>query len=182
MRVLWDEEEEEKNHRYLLLPPHLSSPFLLPLCLLLFWLFWLFWSWLSSSGPLLLRPQSRRTLPRTLSSCHERELKVSRFKCNSWRRRLQRRKTGRYLLEMRLLGSSSSSSPLSSCTASSGMACIWTPGAWGSMRRFSNSRCLGENRQNVFRNIPADEDSSHQSHWRSKMLKEVCWTHLIFSR
>lgn len=22
------------------------------------------------------------------------------------------------------------------------MACIWTPGAWGSMRRFSNSRCL----------------------------------------
>lgn len=43
---------------------------------------------------------------------------------------------------MRLLGSSSASSPLSSCTASSGMACIWTPGAWGNMRKFSNKRCL----------------------------------------
>lgn len=46
------------------------------------------------------------------------------------------------LLEMRLSGSSSSSSPLSSGMASSGMACIWTPGAWGSILRFSNSRCL----------------------------------------
>ena len=59
---------------------------------------------------------------------------------------LQRRKVEApgvwVLLEMRLSGSSSSSSPLSSGMASSGMACIWTPGAWGSIRRFSNSRCL----------------------------------------
>lgn len=68
----------------------------------------------------------------------------------------KRGRRGGYLLEMRLLGSSSSSSPLSSCTASSGMACIWTPGAWGSMRRFSNRRCLEDQRQDVFRNIPAD--------------------------
>lgn len=46
------------------------------------------------------------------------------------------------LLEMRFSGSSSSSSPLSSGMASSGIACIWTPGAWGSILRFSNSRCL----------------------------------------
>ena len=45
------------------------------------------------------------------------------------------------LLEMRLSGSSSSSSPLSSGMASSGMACIWTPGAWGSILRFSWTRC-----------------------------------------
>lgn len=144
-RASFEMMKKKKKHRYLLVPPHLSSPFLLPLCLLLFWLSWLFWSWPSFSGLLLPRPQSRRTLPRMLSSCRERGLKVSRwFKCNSWMRRLQTRKTGRYLLEMRLLGSSSSSSPLSSCTASSGMACIWTPGAWGSMRRFSNRRCLEE--------------------------------------
>lgn len=43
---------------------------------------------------------------------------------------------------MRLSGSSPSSSPLSSWTASSGMACICTPGAWGNMRKFSNKRCL----------------------------------------
>lgn len=47
-----------------------------------------------------------------------------------------------FLLEMRLSGSSPSSSPLSSWTASSGMACICTPGAWGNMRKFSNKRCL----------------------------------------
>lgn len=152
--------EEKKKHRYLLVPPHLSSPFLLPLCLLLFWLSWLFWSWLSFSGLLLLHPQSRRTLPRTLSSCRERGLKVSRwFKCNSWMRRLQTRESGRYLLEMRLLGSSSSSSPLSSCTASSGMACIWTPGAWGNMRRFSNRRCLEEKRPRC--------TSNYTSRWRT---------------
>lgn len=34
--------DEEETHRYLLLPPHLSSPFLLPLCLLPSWLSWLF--------------------------------------------------------------------------------------------------------------------------------------------
>lgn len=92
------EMKKKKNYRYLLVPPLLSSPFLLPLCLLLFWLSWLFWSWPRFSGLLLLHPRSRRTLPRMLSSCHERGLKVSRwFKCNSWIRRLQTRKTGRVL-------------------------------------------------------------------------------------
>lgn len=71
----------------------------------------------------------------------ERQWRKRRSKRRKKRRR-GRDKAGGLLLEMRLLGSSSSSSPLSSCTASSGMACIWTPGAWGSMRRFSNSRCL----------------------------------------
>lgn len=57
------------------------------------------------------------------------------------------------LLDKRLSGSSVSSSTVSSGTASSGMACIWTPGAWGSIRRFSNSRCLNSHihKADVFR-------------------------------
>lgn len=48
----------------------------------------------------------------------------------------------RVVLDKRLSGSSVSSSILSSGTASSGTACICTPGAWGSILRFSKSRCL----------------------------------------
>lgn len=48
----------------------------------------------------------------------------------------------RVVLDKRLSGSSVSSSALSSGAASSGMACICTPGAWGSILRFSKSRCL----------------------------------------
>lgn len=143
--------KKKKSGRYLLFPPHLSSLSLLPPSHLRFWLALLSWSWRRSCDRPHLRPRSRRTPPHTLSSCHERGLSVDREE-ESDQERQQRNQcfshmdgvTG-YLLEMRLLGSSSSSSPLSSCTASSGMACIWTPGAWGSIRRFSNRRCLEGN-------------------------------------
>lgn len=68
--------EMKKINRYLLFPPHLSSPFLLPLCLLQFWLSLLSWSWLRFFGLLRLHPPSRRTPRRTLSSCRECGLKV----------------------------------------------------------------------------------------------------------
>lgn len=74
----YGEMKMKKMSRYLLFPPHLSSPFLLPLCLLQFWLSWLSWSWLCFCGLLRLRPPSQRTPPRTLSSCHEHGLNVNR--------------------------------------------------------------------------------------------------------
>lgn len=104
--------------------------------------------WPRSSVLPPLRPLNRRTPPRRLSSypwpelwTHSNTLMQQRGRGRS-REVCGGREVRAVLLDRRLSGSSLSSSSGSSGTASSGMACIWTPGAWGSIRRFSNRRCL----------------------------------------
>ena len=111
-----------------LLPSRPPSSLVLPSC-----------GWLRSCGLLPgppPHPQSQRTPPHRLSSYRGPGLKHTAHNVNKEGQFMNipglcvcLTKSVRLLLDTRLSGSSSSSSPLSGWGASSGIACIWTPGA-----------------------------------------------------